>query len=99
MIGSKTCYRVAILLGLILAISGCWKGGNRYAGTKLPGLERIAVLPVDRASTRPASERPTCNISGESQYMSSYVTPEAAQRVTDILFSILAKDPRFKPVI
>ena len=53
---------------------------------------------MDRASTRPASERPTCNIGGQALYSSSYVTPEAAQKVTDILYSLILKDKRFKPV-
>ncbi len=89
-------YLCLISAGLLLA--GCqWKSSG-HLPQKLPPLKKIAVLPMDRASTRPASERPTCNIGGLALYSSSYVTPEAAQKVTDILYSLILKDKRFKPV-
>ncbi len=88
-----TCFCAAVLLS-----SGCFYKSSRHVPQKLPALHKIAVLPMDRATTRPATERPTCNIGGQSLYSSSYVTPEAAQKVTDILYSLILKDKRFKPV-
>ncbi len=93
----KKITKIAIFF-LLIALSGCIGQKSGYRLQKLPPLEKIAVLPMDRASTKPASERPTCNISGKSIYTSSYVTPEAAQKVTDILYSLLLSDHRFKPV-
>ncbi len=93
--------KITILFFLLLSItlfSSCIGQKGEYKLKKLPPLKKIAVLPMDRASTKPASERPTCNISGHSIYTSSYVTPEAAQKVTEILYSLLLPDPRFKPV-
>ncbi len=81
-----------------LFIAGCFWQASQNPPQKLPPLRKIAVLPMDRASTKPASERPTCNIGGQSLYSSAYVTPEAAQKVTDILYSLILKDKRFKPV-
>lgn len=89
---------VFILILAVFTFSGCWMTGNKKQTAKLPKLDRIAVLPMDRASSKPASERPTCNISGNSTVTSYYVTPEAAQKVTQILYSLLLKDPRFKQV-
>ena len=89
---------VFVLILAVIACSGCWMGGHKKQIAKLPKLDRIAVLPMDRASSKPASERPTCNISGEATFTSYYVTPEAAQRVTQILYSLVLKDPRFKQV-
>ncbi len=91
--------RVLIILILAaLSIAGCSMMGGGKKLTKLPQLNRIAVLPMDRASSKPASERPTCNISGSSAVTSYYVTPEAADRVTRILYSLVLTDPRFKEV-
>ncbi len=82
----------------VLFLGGCFWQSKGSQPQKLPPLQKIAVLPMDRATTKPASERPTCNIGGKSLYTSSYVTPEAAQKVTDILYSLILKDKRFKPV-
>ena len=91
------CKRSIIFL-MALLILGCSLGNKKSDLVKLPPLEKIAILPMDRATTKPASERPTCNIGGNSIYTSSYVTPEAAQKATDILYSMLLSDKRFKPV-
>ena len=89
---------LALLCSTVLLFGGCFWQSQRTPPQKLPPLHKIAVLPMDRATTKPASERPTCNIGGQSTYTSSYVTPEAAQKVTDILYSLILKDQRFKPV-
>ncbi len=89
-------FLISILV--VLFCSGCWMGSGKRQVTKLPKLNHIAVLPMDRASSKPASERPTCNISGSSSVTSYYVTPEAAERVSQILYSLVLKDPRFKKV-
>ncbi|NPA95630.1 MAG: hypothetical protein GXO58_09425 [Thermodesulfobacteria bacterium] len=81
-----------------LLVTGCFWQSSQNPPKKLPPLRKIAVLPMDRASTKPASERPTCNIGGQADYSSAYVTPEAAQKVTQILYSLILKDKRFKPV-
>ncbi len=93
--------KIQVLFVLTMAVmlcAGCSMIGGGKELTKLPRLNKIAVLPMDRASSKPASERPTCNISGESSVTSYYVTPEAADRVTRILYSLVLKDPRFKEV-
>ncbi len=93
--------KIQVLFVLTMAVmlcAGCSMMGGGKELTKLPRLNKIAVLPMDRASSKPASERPTCNISGESSVTSYYVTPEAADRVTRILYSLVLKDPRFKEV-
>ncbi len=93
--------RAKLLPLLMLAFflcAGCWMNVGKRQLTKLPKLNKIAVLPMDRASSKPASERPTCNISGKSTVTSYYVTPEAAERVSKILYSLVLKDPRFKKV-
>ncbi len=97
----KSCSNIpAVIFAIAVALtcSGCGMHGGNTQVNKLPHLEKIAVLPMDRASAKPASERPTCNISGRPSYTSYYVTPEAAQRVTDILYSLVLKDSRFKQV-
>ena len=91
-----TIFIYFIIVAMLL--TGCFWQSTGSVPKKLPPLRKIAVLPMDRASTKPASERPTCNIGGQSLYTSSYVTPEAAQKVTDILYSLILKDKRFKPV-
>ena len=93
--------KIRVLFVLTMAVmlcAGCSMMGGEKELTRLPRLNKIAVLPMDRASSKPASERPTCNISGESSVTSYYVTPEAADRVTRILYSLVLKDPRFKEV-
>jgi len=87
-----------VLLLAVMLCTGCSMIGGGQQVTKLPQLKKIAVLPMDRASSKPASERPTCNISRKSPVTSYYVTPEAADRVTRILYSLVLKDPRFKQV-
>ncbi len=72
---------------------------DRHAPRHLKGLKRIAVLPMDRASTKPLSDRPTCNISGGINVAASaYVPPEAADALTSILLDKLGGDSRFVPV-
>ena len=93
----ETIKKTLLILMTALFVASC-AGTSSTNLQKLPPLKKIAILPMDRASTKPASERPTCNIGGQSIYTSSYVTPEAAQKVTDILYSMLLDDKRFKPV-
>lgn len=86
-------------LCLLLAGCGIFGAEERQAPRRIKGLERIAVLPMDRASTKPLTDRPTCNISGGINVSASaYVPPEAAETLTSILFDKLGGDPRFIPV-
>ncbi len=83
-------------LTLLLILSACgFIGGNR-AGiqTPLPTLKRIAVLPMDRVSTKPASERPTCTLN-DVVINSQEIPPRTAREVTSILFREFKGNPRF----
>ena len=63
--------------------------------TKIPPLEKIAVLPMDRASAKPGMEKATCLLS-DTTFEPYDITPEDAERVTDILQGMMKKDKRFK---
>ena len=90
-----------VLLSLCLGVAGCSQLHGKPSMRNEPALslKKIAVLPMDRASSKPVSERPTCNISGEHGIIASaYVPPEAAQEVNSILLGMVKDDARFVPV-
>ena len=62
--------------------------------TPLPELNRIAVLPMDRASAQPNLERPTCLLSGPLPDVRR-ITPDASSEVTRLLFQKFQSDQRF----
>jgi hypothetical protein len=75
-------------------LCGCSVNNGTHYVPLIKGVERIAILPVDRASSKPAGERPSCNISGG--YSGVYTIPlDAAERATRILNSLLRADTRF----
>ncbi len=87
---------MAGLLALLLILSACGFMGEKRAGiqTPLPPLKRIAILPMDRVSTRPASERPTCTLN-DVIISSQAISPQTAREVTSLLFHEFRGDPRF----
>jgi TolB-like protein len=89
------CYLIS--LGLILA--GCNGTFQKTDGSQapIPKLERIAALPMDRASVRPGQERATCSLS-DTVFEAHEIPAEAKDRVTAILFELLQNDPRFQIV-
>jgi len=88
-----------LLLTLCQLLSGCagfLPGGGKDAGP-LPRLERIAVLPMDRAATRPGQERTTCTLS-DTTFEADDTSPQAAEAMTSLLFSRVEGDRRFNLV-
>ena len=81
----------------LLSLQGCNGFLQKRSETKqatLPLLNRIAVLPMDRASGQPGQERPTCLLSG-SLSDDLKITPEASDEATRILFQTFQGDQRF----
>ncbi len=90
----KLATPLACTIMFLLMLQGCGMFGPRDSGTRpLPKLNRIAVLPMDRASAK-AGERPTCNIS-DTVVDTRSVPPEPAELMTRILFDRYRNDPRF----
>lgn len=85
------------LTASLLFLQGCngllqKKGGTKQ--TPLPALNRIAVLPMDRASAQSGQERPTCVLSDALSDIHK-ITPEANSEVTHLLFQAFQGDQRF----
>lgn len=81
----------------LLVFPGCNSFFQKRAETRqtrLPALNRIAVLPMDRASAQPHEERPTCVLNGTLSGIHN-ITPEAASKVTHLLFQALQDNQRF----
>ena len=78
-----------LCLCAIFLISSCASltGGREKAKAtrNIPHLERIAVLPMDRASVRPGQERARCALS-DSVFDVSEIPPEASDELTRILY-------------
>lgn len=86
-----------ISFGLIVAgCNGVFQKTDR-SRAPIPKLERIAVLPVDRASVRPGQERATCALS-DTVFEAHEIPAEASDRMTGILFELVQDDPRLQPV-
>lgn len=86
-----------ILIAGLLFTSCGWKK-NISSTAPVKGLNRIAILPMDRASTKPAGERPTCNIS-DTYSTGIYTIPiDAVETGTNYLHSIFSMDSRFFPI-
>ncbi len=93
-IAAQKAYAAAILL-IIITLSGCGLFNNNPTDiAPLPRLKRIAILPIDRASARVASERPTCSLS-DSVVDKNIIPPEPAKVLTDILFQRYNNSPQF----
>jgi hypothetical protein len=85
------------LTASLLFLQGCNGFFQKRGGTKqalLPVLNRIAVLPMDRASAQPGQERPTCLLSDSLSDVHE-ITPEASSEVTHLLFQAFQDDQRF----
>jgi hypothetical protein len=85
------------LIAPLLFLQGCNGFFQKRSETKqpmLPVLNRIAVLPMDRASAQPSREKPTCLLSGPLSDVLK-ITPEASDEVTRLLFQALQGDQRF----
>ena len=85
------------LVVCILFLHGCNGFLQKRDATKqtpLPVLNRIAVLPVDRASAQPSLERPTCLLSDSLSDVHK-ITPEASNEVTRLLFQALQGNQMF----
>jgi len=92
--GCRRLPAIALLLLSVLMLAGCGLFGSSSRGTApLPKLNRIAILPMDRASAK-VSERPACNLS-DSVIDTSNVPPQPAQTLTRILFDRYSNDSRF----
>ena len=81
----------------LLSLQGCNGFFQKRSETKqatLPLLNRIAVLPMDRASNQPDQERPTCLLS-DSLSDDLKITPEASDEATRLLFQTFQGDQRF----
>jgi hypothetical protein len=63
--------------------------------THIPPVKKIAVLPIDRASAKPGMEKATCLLS-DTTFEPYDISPEAAEKVTNILQGMLEKDDTFK---
>jgi hypothetical protein len=86
------------LIAPLLFLQGCNGFFQKRGGAKqtpLPVLNRIAVLPMDRASAQPSLERPTCLLSGPLPDEAYEITPDASSEVTRLLFQALQGDQRF----
>ncbi len=85
------------LIASLLFLQGCngfFQKRGETKQTPLPVLNRIAVLPMDRASAQPSLERPTCLLSGSLPDVRK-IKPEASSEVTRLLFQKFQGDQRF----
>jgi len=85
------------LTAFLLFLQGCDGLFQKRGATKqtpLPVLNRIAVLPMDRASAQPGQERPTCLLNGALSDIHK-ITPEASSEVTRFLFQAFQGNQRF----
>ena len=94
MYGNVHVLTCMLMLAAMIALTGCGLFGSSSNGTApLPKLNRIAILPMDRASAK-VSERPTCNLS-DSVIDTSNVPPEPAEALSSLIFDKYRNDPRF----
>lgn len=71
--------------------------GQEAGKPPITDIKSIAVLPMDRAVSRPGQEKATCALS-DTTFDTSNVSPEASSRLTETLVSLLKDDPIFKPM-
>lgn len=64
----------------------------------IPGIKSIAVLPMDRAVSRPGQEKATCALSDTTVFDTNNIPPEASSRLSEVLVGLLKDDPIFKPM-
>ena len=80
----------------LLLLQGCGAlfHRNRPEQTSLPRLNRILVLPMDRASIQPGQEKASCSLSDVPSYVSP-IPQEASDELTRLLVYNLHEDKRF----
>ncbi|MGQ9744618.1 MAG: hypothetical protein ACUVQV_01205 [Dissulfurimicrobium sp.] len=61
----------------------------------LTDIKSIAVLPMDRAVSRPGQEKATCALS-DTVFDTNNIPPEASSRLSEVLTGLLKDDSRFK---
>lgn len=71
--------------------------GQEADKAHLPDIKSIAVLPMDRAASRPGQEKATCALS-DTVFDTNNIPPEASSRLSKVLADLLKGDPRFKQV-
>jgi len=88
-----------IFFAIAVILSSCTviKKSHKEAGPPLPSLDKIAVLPMDRANLKPQPGEATCALS-DTFYEASDVPIEAARKLTKLLLDSVKNDPRFVPV-
>ena len=87
---------VACLL-LLYGCNGFFKKVDNTIRVPISGVNRIAVLPMDRASIPPDQGRITCTLS-DTVFDVHEIPPKASDSVTRILFRQFQGDQRFKIV-
>jgi hypothetical protein len=71
--------------------------GQEAGKPPLTDIKSIAVLPMDRAVSRPGQEKATCALS-DTVFDTNNIPPEVSSRLSGMLTGLLKDDPRFKPV-
>lgn len=88
-----------LILGL-LGLSGCgsfYETSGGIAYVNLEDVKSIAVLPLDRARTRPGQDRATCALV-DTVYDVSEVPNQASLELSKVLWGLLQDESRFFPV-
>jgi len=95
----KHGFFIILFSAMVVFLASCSliKKTHKEAGPPLPSLEKIAVLPMDRANLKPQPGEAACALS-DTFYEASDVSIEAARKVTKLLLDSLNSDPRFVPV-
>ena len=99
----KSIHTVFALVCLGLMATGFWGCSSLYGPTegtfyaKTEGIERIAVLPLDRARVRPGEDRATCALV-DTVYDVSEVPEKASKELTDVLWGLVENKKKFFPV-
>ncbi|MGC9022459.1 MAG: hypothetical protein ACP5J5_05030, partial [Dissulfurimicrobium sp.] len=96
-IQARRCLFILCLILSGLIFQSCATVFYKEAAPPLPNIKSIAVLPIDRAVTKPGQEKATCALS-DTTFDTSNVPPEASSKLTETLVSLLKDDPRFRPI-
>lgn len=83
------------LTGIILQACAGMFYGQEPDKSPISGIKSIAVLPMDRAVSKPGQEKATCALS-DTVFDTSNIPPEISSRLSSVLAGFLKDDPRFK---